>query len=400
MNKPIRTIQKELELVSRVKSGQSHRDFIQESEDHPHYEQLTEDEFILKVVDNKLFNQQLKRLRLSSLKEAVNVKLLLSEHKINIVTVESVTSGLIASTLTDVSAEGGVLYGSQVVYDTDAKRNWLDVKTPNLYNKETAKQMAEGILKNSRAMLAVSITGNATPFYDSVGCVGIADIAISLRLNNNKFQTKTARIDAKDDKYIRDKANQWIKDHKMDILPDDVSGYPNIYKTLKLNNLIRYKLVELTLNFLKNEIPRLNFNERGTLGDYLYRDIEYRGCGEPSWYIKHNLKNADGLSKYDRPEIKYKKSNSLCNENNEELPSHCKLSLTNTKNKNSLKPTVSRSITASRDSTLNTQVPRSLSVPSYKTTVAFGKRKSHKKKYHKKKYHKKKSHKKKSHKKK
>ena len=79
MNKPIRTIQKELELVSRVKSGQSHRDFIQESEDHPHHKQLTEDEFISKVIDNKFFNEQLRRLRLSSLKEAVNVKLLLSE---------------------------------------------------------------------------------------------------------------------------------------------------------------------------------------------------------------------------------------------------------------------------------------------------------------------------------
>jgi nicotinamide mononucleotide (NMN) deamidase PncC len=136
-----------------------------------------------KTNHNIVFEKTLISLRDNSLKNSIKLKMYLKEHELNLVTVESVTSGLIASTLTDVGHAGDVLYGAHVVYDTDAKRKWLNITTPNLYNKETAKQMAKNILLKSRAMVSLSITGNATPYKDSLGCTGIAHIAVGIRQN-------------------------------------------------------------------------------------------------------------------------------------------------------------------------------------------------------------------------
>lgn len=43
--------------------------------------------------------------------------------------------------------------------------------------------MSEGSLKKSRAMVSLAITGNTTPYKDSLNCTGVAHISVSLRTN-------------------------------------------------------------------------------------------------------------------------------------------------------------------------------------------------------------------------
>ena len=105
--------------------------------------------------------------RYEALNWALKLKILLQERKANIVTAESLTAGMILKTLVDVPMEGNTLYGGFGVYDTDAKRLWLNVKTTGVYGKKTAKQMAEGALANSRASVALAVTGDAMPYPES-----------------------------------------------------------------------------------------------------------------------------------------------------------------------------------------------------------------------------------------
>jgi nicotinamide mononucleotide (NMN) deamidase PncC len=79
-------------------------------------------------------------------------------------TAESLTAGLMFSTLVDIPMFGVHKYGCFGVYDTDAKRVFLGVKVKNVYTHRCAKEMAEGILKNSNATIGIAVTGNAMPW--------------------------------------------------------------------------------------------------------------------------------------------------------------------------------------------------------------------------------------------
>lgn len=80
-----------------------------------------------------------------------------------IATAESITGGLIFSTLVDVPIGGVHKYGCFSVYDTDAKRIMLGVEEPDVYTNRCATQMAQGVLKNTNASLAIAVSGNAMP---------------------------------------------------------------------------------------------------------------------------------------------------------------------------------------------------------------------------------------------
>ena len=41
--------------------------------------------------------------------------------------------------------------------------------------------MALGALINSSAMVSISITGNSTPYYTDIGCIGIVDVGVAIR---------------------------------------------------------------------------------------------------------------------------------------------------------------------------------------------------------------------------
>jgi nicotinamide-nucleotide amidase len=83
-------------------------------------------------------------------------------------TAESCTGGLIAGLLTEIPGSSDMLERGFVVYSNAAKEDLLGVLTETLashgaVSTETARAMAEGALKKSRAEVAVSVTGIAGP---------------------------------------------------------------------------------------------------------------------------------------------------------------------------------------------------------------------------------------------
>jgi nicotinamide-nucleotide amidase len=83
-------------------------------------------------------------------------------------TAESCTGGLIAGLLTEIPGSSNVLERGFVVYSNEAKQELLGVPAETLskhgaVSEETARAMAEGALRASRAEVAVSVTGVAGP---------------------------------------------------------------------------------------------------------------------------------------------------------------------------------------------------------------------------------------------
>ena len=93
---------------------------------------------------------------------------LLRGKNMKLVTAESCTGGLLAATITHRAGASDVFERGFVTYSNEAKIDELDVSeeiiaSHGAVSAETATAMAEGALKNSRANLAVSITGIAGP---------------------------------------------------------------------------------------------------------------------------------------------------------------------------------------------------------------------------------------------
>ena len=85
-----------------------------------------------------------------------------------IATAESCTGGMVAAALTDVAGSSDVFERGFVTYSNEAKREMLGVSAETLdefgaVSEPVAQEMAKGALRNSRANLAVSITGIAGP---------------------------------------------------------------------------------------------------------------------------------------------------------------------------------------------------------------------------------------------
>lgn len=81
---------------------------------------------------------------------------------------ESCTGGLIASVLTSVNGSSAWVDRGFVTYSNEAKMDMLGVASATLdtfgaVSEETAREMAAGALKNSRATMAYSVTGVAGP---------------------------------------------------------------------------------------------------------------------------------------------------------------------------------------------------------------------------------------------
>lgn len=122
--------------------------------------------------------------RTESLEAAASLKKILTNNKLNIVTAESLTAGMIAKTLVDLPGEGACIYGGFIVYDTDAKRQFIGVDTRGVYSVLTAQQMAAGALEKSRAMVAVSVSGDAMPYPENKEVLGNIFIGVALRLSD------------------------------------------------------------------------------------------------------------------------------------------------------------------------------------------------------------------------
>ena len=88
-----------------------------------------------------------------------------------VATAESCTGGLRASLLTDIDGAGHGFDRGFVTYEAQAKQDLLGL-TPEMternaaVTKAVARAMAEGALQNSRADIALSVTGFAGPAGD------------------------------------------------------------------------------------------------------------------------------------------------------------------------------------------------------------------------------------------
>ncbi len=90
------------------------------------------------------------------------------EAGLRIATAESCTGGLIAGLLTEIPGSSAVVERGFVVYSNAAKEELLGVTPETLathgaVSERTARAMAEGALRGSRADIAVSVTGIAGP---------------------------------------------------------------------------------------------------------------------------------------------------------------------------------------------------------------------------------------------
>jgi nicotinamide-nucleotide amidase len=93
---------------------------------------------------------------------------LLLENKKTVSFAESCTGGNIATAITDIPGSSLYFKSSVVTYSNESKMKLLGVKEKTLTNfgavsKETAKEMAEGVLKLSDSDYAFSTTGIAGP---------------------------------------------------------------------------------------------------------------------------------------------------------------------------------------------------------------------------------------------
>ena len=102
------------------------------------------------------------------LEAAETVLELADRGELKLVTAESCTGGLLAALLTDVPGRSHVFERGFVVYSNDAKCDLLgiarhQVESCGAVSPEVAREMARGALRNSRADVALSITGFAGP---------------------------------------------------------------------------------------------------------------------------------------------------------------------------------------------------------------------------------------------
>src|SRR6185295_6958993 len=89
-------------------------------------------------------------------------------RRLMLATAESCTGGLIAGAITDIAGSSGWFDRGFVTYSDDAKVEMLGVRRETLsahgaVSEATAAAMAQGALANSKAALAVAVTGIAGP---------------------------------------------------------------------------------------------------------------------------------------------------------------------------------------------------------------------------------------------
>lgn len=96
-----------------------------------------------------------------------------ARHKILAATAESCTGGLIVAAMTDIPGSSSMVDRGFVTYSNEAKIDMLGVSAATLekhgaVSAETAHEMATGALENSRAGIALAVTGVAGPDGGSV----------------------------------------------------------------------------------------------------------------------------------------------------------------------------------------------------------------------------------------
>ena len=109
---------------------------------------------------------------------------LLKERNLTISCAESLTGGLFASSITNVSGASNVFKGGVVSYTNEIKEKVLGIEKNVLDNEgaisyECCKQMANNVKSIFNTDIGVSFTGNAGPSASENKPVGLVYIGIS-----------------------------------------------------------------------------------------------------------------------------------------------------------------------------------------------------------------------------
>jgi PncC family amidohydrolase len=186
-------------------------------------------------------------------------------HKI--ATAESLTSGLIMSTLVDIPSFGYLKYGGFMVYDTDAKRTFIGVTENNVYTEKCAIQMAKGILLNSNATIAIAVTGHAMPLPSDTEHIGKVDICIAGYDDNNNIIYSTSKLEScnYDNPIIKKACKQWK--YVYNTKKDGKQQFVSSKYTALISKIIRYITVieayKQSISFITNYNPSPPTNEVG-----------------------------------------------------------------------------------------------------------------------------------------
>ena len=134
-----------------------------------------------------------------------------------IATAESCTGGMVSAALTDVAGSSDVFDRGFVTYSNAAKQEMLGVSAETLaahgaVSEAVAREMAEGALAHSAAVLAVSITGIAGPGGSEFKPEG--RVCFGLALRGRATRVETVEFGAKG----RDKVRRAARDHALSLL--------------------------------------------------------------------------------------------------------------------------------------------------------------------------------------
>ncbi len=116
----------------------------------------------------------------------------LSARGLTLSCAESLTGGLLASSVVDVPGASKVFKGGFVTYCDEAKHSQLGVlketlKKNGAISEETAREMAAGAAKALGTDIAIATTGNAGPDADEGKPVGLVYIGLYYQGNCQAF---------------------------------------------------------------------------------------------------------------------------------------------------------------------------------------------------------------------
>jgi nicotinamide mononucleotide (NMN) deamidase PncC len=204
-------------------------------------------------------------LKNQATKSGFNLLLELSRYKdrngnnLQIATSESLTAGLIMSTLLDIPFGGYLKYGCFGVYDTNAKRVFNGVSVKDVYTHKCAGEMAIGVLKNSNATLGISVTGNSMPFSTDIEKLGEVFIGVAGYDSSGKIIYVTNSINACIDNNIKEFKNSCKKWYST-IVDSGGKKFNDRSDTTTLSQEIRYytaqKAYEFAIEFVKKFNPQ------------------------------------------------------------------------------------------------------------------------------------------------
>ena len=201
---------------------------------------------IIRIIEDKVLKSAYELLDIVN---KINIE---RSIKLQIATSESLTAGLIMSSLVKLPILGWAKYGCFGVYDSDAKRVFNSVKVEDLYTHMCAKQMAIGMLKNSNATLAISVTGNAMPYYNDLNRLGEVFIGIAAYNNNSEIIYTTEAVNSCLDTIeipFKEKCEKWIGEHLNESTFADRKNTATI--SLLIRNYTAYIAMKMASDFIK-----------------------------------------------------------------------------------------------------------------------------------------------------